>query len=403
MLHPALARFPGPKHLLKGRTASVHRAASHAAAAIVAAAIIAAAASPALGATQFPDVPPGTDVSKAVSVLSAQQVISGHKDGTFGPDESIYRAQFAKMIAIFCLMNATEADVCTFVDVEKGGPDTLYPDNYVAVAASEGIILGTSPTRFAPYDHISLAQVVTMVIRSAQRYHPGLLAAPPSGWFGRFNASDPTHGANIVLAEYNDLLATVEDGRSFWDPATRGEVAQLLVHLQQKFDGAWDESSMSLAEAATQIAQLRSDEVFLPERLPDGWTIADPFQVGPGAEGGYLGDNPSVEPESGGSPAPYSVTFTDGTEIITLEVDWPGHSANALDDWLSHSDPQTGDAGFSLAGASWQLWHTSDTVLVAVQMPRAGGGDAYWIAFFEPARLEDAALEIARSVQAWSR
>jgi hypothetical protein len=351
----------------------------------------------------FPDVPPGTDLYKAVSILSAQEVISGRKDGTFGPDEFIYRAQFAKMIAIFCVMNATEADMCPFGDVEKGGPNTLYPDNYVAVAASEGIILGKSSTRFAPYDYISLAQVVTMVMRAAQRYHPGLLAEVPSGWSGRFNASDPTHGHNIALAEYNDLLATIEAGRNFWDSATRGEVAQLLVHLQQKFDGRWDKSTVSLSDTVALIGLQRADEVVLPEQLPDGWAIADPFQVGPGAGDGYVGDNPSVEAGSEDYPGPYSVTFTNGTETVTMLVDWPGHSATVVDDWLWHSAPQTTAAGFSLGGAAWQLSHTSDTVLVDVQVPEAEGEGPYSIAFFEPIGLQDVVLEIAQSVQAWTR
>ena len=39
------------------------------------------------------------------------------------------------------------------------------------------------------------------------------LETPPEDWTGTFPSSDPTHGANIRLAEYNGLLENVTFGR----------------------------------------------------------------------------------------------------------------------------------------------------------------------------------------------
>src|SRR5664279_3386046 len=65
-----------------------------------------------------------------------------------------------------------EGDICKFVDVPASGPDDLYPDNYVAAVAREGVTTGTRaagkglPALFSPGHSISLAQVVTMVTRA---------------------------------------------------------------------------------------------------------------------------------------------------------------------------------------------------------------------------------------------
>ena len=76
-------------------------------------------------------------------------------------------------------------------------------------------------------------QAVTMVVRAAGVYLPWDLASPPAGWTGATSGfSDPDHGANVHLAEYNGLLDGID--LSGWDlpaPATRGEMAQLLVNL----------------------------------------------------------------------------------------------------------------------------------------------------------------------------
>jgi len=53
-------------------------------------------------ATKFPDVNPNTvtpDVQQAIEALAEQGIIQGFPDGTFGPNKSITRAQFAKILA----------------------------------------------------------------------------------------------------------------------------------------------------------------------------------------------------------------------------------------------------------------------------------------------------------------
>jgi len=133
----------------------------------------------------------------------------------------------------------SEADICYFTDVENGGPTTLYPDNFIAVAAIYGVTNGIGGGRFAPYRDITRAQVITMVVRAAQNYMTGLRApnaayyATGGGIWRNFN--DLTHGYNVQLAEFNGLLTglqgSVDPAVWIWQPATRGEVAQILWNL----------------------------------------------------------------------------------------------------------------------------------------------------------------------------
>ena len=193
----------------------------------------------------FSDVPASHRYYAAITELASRGVIGGYPDGTFGPDRPVTRQQFAKMIVLAAGYPVSESDVCPFVDVAVSGPGSLYPDNYVAVAAAAGITRGTNgggvpgrpgyvpATEFSPAQNITRRQVVTMVLRTAQTLYPGLLVAPPAAWQGNARwTADPTHGANAALAEYNGLLAGLD--LAGLDPSgamSRGEVAQVLYNF----------------------------------------------------------------------------------------------------------------------------------------------------------------------------
>jgi hypothetical protein len=74
-----------------------------------------------------------------------------------------------------------------------------------------------------------------MVVRAAQDYKPSAVSEPPADWAGVLPRSDPTHGANIVLAEYNGLLSGIDlSAFSITGTATRGEIAQIIWNLREK-------------------------------------------------------------------------------------------------------------------------------------------------------------------------
>ncbi len=177
----------------------------------------------------FPDVYPSNPYFTAIEEMFKLGVISGYDNGYFGPGDPVIRQQFAKMIVLTMGYPVTFGDTCPFRDVDKVWGD-LYPWHFVGVAARTGLTTGYDDGTFKPYRNISRMQMITMVVRAASL----VLDDPPTWWSGVYAAyySNPWHGENIRIAEYNGLLG--DPPLPGWDltkNATRGEVAQMLWNL----------------------------------------------------------------------------------------------------------------------------------------------------------------------------
>ncbi len=182
-------------------------------------------------AQSFPDVPSSHPYYTAVEKMADLGIISGYTDGTFGPSDPVIRQQLAKMIVLTLGLTVTEQDSHEFPDVFDSGPG-LYPYHFVAVAANDGLVMGYEDGTFGPFKQTTRMQLITIVVRAAG----SMLLEPPPYWQGLSNSSDPTHGRNIRSAEYNGLLAGIQN-LAGWDTraaATRGEVAQILYNLLVK-------------------------------------------------------------------------------------------------------------------------------------------------------------------------
>lgn len=187
-------------------------------------------------AVAFSDTPAGDPYTQAIQTLSDRGIIGGFPDGTFRPDNPVIRQQFAKMIVLTLALQISESNVVPFDDVQIDGfADPFYPDNYIAVAAENGITNGTGPRTFSPGANILRAQVVTMIVRAVQNVLPaGTLVTPPSSYTGTLPNFSDIHSPNMRLAEYNGLLGGLQGFGPSWDPfkaASRAEVAQMLANL----------------------------------------------------------------------------------------------------------------------------------------------------------------------------
>lgn len=189
-------------------------------------------------ALTFTDVPQSHPYAQAIGELSQLGVVNGKDDGTFGPDDPLYRAQFAKMMCGLLGLSVDEkTSFAPFVDLGPDDPGDLYPHEFVGAAYQAGVTKGKTATTFAPYADVTLAQAITVVVRAADARYPGLVTTPPAGWQGRWAATDPTHGTAIHRAEYAGLLASLPPDPLRTDPsrpATRGEASQILVNLLHK-------------------------------------------------------------------------------------------------------------------------------------------------------------------------
>jgi micrococcal nuclease len=219
------------------------------------------AAAPALA---FTDVPESHPYSAAISDLSSREIISGYDDGSFGPQNLVWRQHLAKMMVLTLDLPCSEADVCPFSDVQVSGPGSFYPDNYIAVCFSHQITAGFSPITYAPDEVTTRAQVITMVVRAADNLQPGSLEAVPASFVGTLGSFDPTHGPAVAKAEYNGLLAGLQGFSPSWDPwayATRGETAQILHNLLGKLDSRAETPVLSVIDGDTiQVIYQGRDE-----------------------------------------------------------------------------------------------------------------------------------------------
>lgn len=228
-------------------------------------------AGPAAAATPFPDVPSDHPYYQAITGMADRGIIGGYGNGNFGPSDLVLRQQFAKMIVLTMGLTVTGSEACPFTDVATQlGNDPFYPSKYVAVCAANKITMGKTATTFDPNNHITRAQVLTMIVRAADQLAPGTLQPIPSAdWTGELPSyNDPTHGANIKKAEYNGLLAGIigpTGNLSYWhtvEDATRGEVAQILWNLIVLMEpqATWTD----LAPANSPLARGGHALVYLP-------------------------------------------------------------------------------------------------------------------------------------------
>ena len=182
----------------------------------------------------FSDVSADHKYAYAIEELARLGIVNGRANGTFGPDDPVLRAQFAKMICGALHLPVDASRESPFRDLGVDDPLDLYPHQYVATAADHGITVGVAPGLFAPWVSISRAQVVTMTVRAAEMVAPGSLEVPPADFAGSLGMFDPEHGATMRVAEHNGLLDGLVDYGTGWDPwtpATRGEVADVLWRL----------------------------------------------------------------------------------------------------------------------------------------------------------------------------
>lgn len=186
----------------------------------------------------FSDVPSSNPYFAAIHKIAGLEIAGGYrisdKEVDFCPDNTLYRAQFAKMIALALGLEVQEGSSTPFTDLGPQVADNLYPHDYVAAAYKAGITNGVTATTFAPYKNISRAQVVTLVVRALQNLHPGILATPTPGYRSAWGTFSDVHEGNARIAQFNGLLdglpltSTAADP---WAPMSRGETAQVLANL----------------------------------------------------------------------------------------------------------------------------------------------------------------------------
>jgi hypothetical protein len=129
-----------------------------------------------------------------IRVAAAKGIIDGRLKGQFDPNDSVTRAEFAKMIVTAFNLDGSSAKI-KFSDV--GASDWFA--TYVSSAVSAGIINGRTDDQFDPNGEITRAEMATMAARA-------LVAT------GNFQYEKDVNAALKSFKDADDINSSLKDG-----------------------------------------------------------------------------------------------------------------------------------------------------------------------------------------------
>ena len=164
------------------------------------------------GAASFSDVT-GTDVeANAIYKLTSLGILEGYPDGTFGPEKTITRAEFAK-IAVYtaglqAVATGMQGTPSSFKDVSAD----FWANGWINVAAAQGFVKGYPDGTYKPQAQITQAEVITVLLRLLG-YNDNLSGVWPANYIAK--------AANLGILDDITFMAN--------GAATRGTVAVLAA------------------------------------------------------------------------------------------------------------------------------------------------------------------------------
>lgn len=170
--------------------------------------------------TEFSDIT-GHWAYEAVSALRASRIVNGFPNGRFMPDQSVSRAEFAKMICLAMQID-TAGGAADFFDVSDGA----WYASYIKALADKGIVTGFSDGGFHPDEVISRQDAAVMLWRCL--YGGQTESDRKDAVFHDFSEVDG-YAKTAVLGLYEKGLVSGYENRFYpKTEITRAEAAQLL-------------------------------------------------------------------------------------------------------------------------------------------------------------------------------
>ncbi|MPZ51882.1 MAG: tandem-95 repeat protein, partial [Acidimicrobiia bacterium] len=252
--------------------------------------------------TGFPDVPAEAFYACAVEWMTENGFVYGYDDGTFRPDNSATRGEFATFFWRYLGSNQP-ANPPTFPDV---APDAFYADA-VAWMTENALIYGFPDGTFGPEENVTRAQQVTFLWRSAGEPPPTSPVNYPDTDNGAFYADA------LAWAAENGLAYGYPDGTFRpHDDVTRGELATFLSRFDQ-WDSDDEPSNVapSLAPIGNYTAEVDEPiEIRVSANDPDNGP--DPLDFSATGQPGGLTINSNTGTMSGrvGTKGTWNITVT---------------------------------------------------------------------------------------------
>ncbi len=125
-----------------------------------------------LTAESFKDLQNADPALKAkVDAMLAANIFEGVSNDTFGIDQNMTRAQFAKVaVLLYKLPLDTSVTASGFSDVRAEDPANGWAIPYVEAARKAGLIDGVTDTTFAPGEQVTAGQLDAILLRGLGKY-----------------------------------------------------------------------------------------------------------------------------------------------------------------------------------------------------------------------------------------
>lgn len=149
----------------------------------------------------------------AIKKAVALGIIEGYEDGTFGPDKTITRAEFAKIAVTAAGAKDTatmlEANASSFKDVKANS----WYTGWINAGESLGIFKGDANGNFRPNDTISNQEAITVMLRLLG-YNDNLTGSWPVNYVTKANQINILDDVNIVAsaaAKRGDIVVMLSE------------------------------------------------------------------------------------------------------------------------------------------------------------------------------------------------
>ncbi len=177
----------------------------------------------------FSDIKPSHPNYEAIKFLKDEGIISGYKDGTFKPSQTVNRAEALKMLMTAFEVGTTSSSTPKFKDVDK----SAWFFRPLASAVEKSIVAGYKDGTFKPANTVNRAEYLKILFKTVGMQPSGSIAKPYddvalSDWFAPY----------AFMANKMNLLQSSKTFRP-GEGMTRAGVAETIYRMKMVQKNDW--------------------------------------------------------------------------------------------------------------------------------------------------------------------
>ncbi|MFD1953931.1 S-layer homology domain-containing protein [Paenibacillus thailandensis] len=227
--------------------------------AALAASLVIPAAVPAFAATTPSDVV-GTSVQSAVEELTALGIIEGYTDGTFKPENSITRAELAKIIVIATGYEASATSMQNTTPIFSDVKVNEWYTGYINAAVAKGYIQGYNG-KYRPNDTVKFEEVAAIMVRALGYKESRLTGSWPYNYIVAGQDADLFDGLTIATgtAANRGTVAQMTSNALNADVVEYNEAGNLRETGEKLIDSLGDSEEFLLTSATVDDGEINLD------------------------------------------------------------------------------------------------------------------------------------------------